>query len=149
VAAIDLEIALLQNRTPIKSDIAPKHTRQTALANHPNLQGEKLNTQVIPFRRNKSAFERVKAPGFNDRNWVNIKSILTQLRSLNPGSFHAAQMRIYFSEMVLFKFTIERIICQSENLAISTAIAINIKLSVFCRTQIGKQTTLFFWPPAI
>jgi hypothetical protein len=30
----------------IKSDIAPKHTRQTALANHPNLQGEKLKTQV-------------------------------------------------------------------------------------------------------
>jgi hypothetical protein len=61
-----------------------------------------LKCDFIPFRRNKSAFERVKAPGFNDRNWVNIDLILTQLRSLNPGSFHAAQMRIYFSEMVLF-----------------------------------------------
>jgi hypothetical protein len=31
----------------IKSDIAPKQTRQTARATHPNLQGEKLNTQAI------------------------------------------------------------------------------------------------------
>jgi LysM repeat protein len=36
------------------------------------------------------------------RSFAYPKLALTQLRSLNPGSFHAAQMRIYFSEMVLF-----------------------------------------------
>jgi hypothetical protein len=42
-------------RSHIKSDRAPKQTRQTALANHPNLQGEKFKTQVFKdkwMRRN-------------------------------------------------------------------------------------------------
>ena len=30
---------------------------------------------IIPFRRNKVAFERVKALGFNDRKWVHIINI--------------------------------------------------------------------------
>jgi hypothetical protein len=48
--------------------------------------------EVIPFPRNKITFERVKAPRLSDRKRVLIDLILTRLRSLKRGDFHAAQM---------------------------------------------------------
>lgn len=47
--------------------------------------------------QNKFQFERVKAPQFNDRELGCIDLILPNSRSLNFGSFHAAEIGIYFS----------------------------------------------------
>ena len=49
-----------------------------------NFFGWALVGRAISFDR----LERVKAPGLNDRKWVNIR-IWTHLRSLNRGSFRA------------------------------------------------------------
>src|ERR1700694_1928000 len=35
-----------------------------------------------------------KAPGLNDRKWVNIDLILTHLRSFNPGAFASPKWEI-------------------------------------------------------
>jgi hypothetical protein len=51
-----------------------------------------LSQLLIPFPRNKITFERVKAPRLSDRKRVHIDLILTRLRSLKRGDFHAAQM---------------------------------------------------------
>ena len=64
-------------------------------------EGNEPKTQVIPILENKSAFERIKAAHFDDHKQHCIDLILCCLGSSKCGSFHAAEMRTYFRELVL------------------------------------------------
>ncbi len=55
---------------------------------------------MIPSLEKKGIFERVKATGIADLSVACIALILAALRSTIRGSFHVAEIRLYFLGLV-------------------------------------------------
>ncbi len=70
----------------------------------------------IPKTIQKLAWGCVKAPGFDDRKSVHISIILTDLRSSNRGSFHAAPGQLLNRFRYIQKWSIrDELFCVTES----------------------------------